>query len=400
MLNRLLLTLPLAVLIAASSSAQRIEARFTTEKTNYLDGEPIFVALTVSNTGNESIWLDFKSPDLAKLLCDDFGVEVPGAKPADEPWGCGFAGSCGRGSREVLPGKSISLRQLLNQEYRLEPGAYSLRARTNIVVYKQNLFDSPLEQADVSGTLLVKVQPANEDQLKSVFRPIVAELDDHDSMRRGEAAGAIMALAAPFLEDSLVELAKTDYAFGAIAALRKANTPKTRDALAQIGTTNDDLMLRIQAIRNLGRTGDKTYLPLLLRLMQSGERQIRSPAAEAAGTLGGAAAIPSLSALVSSSDAETRSAGANGLGMTRARQAVPILIAMLVDSDANVRGAAVSGLSLVTHRMALDGSRWADISTADSANVVHERWVRWWNAHANTSDIHGMADCDSFQRLE
>lgn len=61
--------------------------------------------------------------------------------------------------------------------------------------------------------------------------------------------------------------------------------------------------------------------------------------------------------------------------MTRARQAVPILIAMLVDSDANVRGAAVSGLSLLTHRMALDGSQWADISTADSANVVHGRWV-------------------------
>lgn len=97
----------------------------------------------------------------------------------------------------------------------MEPGAYSLRARTNIVVQKQNLFDSPpIEQADVSGTLLVKVQPANEDQLKSVFRPIVAELDDHDSMRRGEAAGAIMALAAPFLEDSLVELAKTNYVFG------------------------------------------------------------------------------------------------------------------------------------------------------------------------------------------
>lgn len=397
--NRLLLTLPLAVLIAVSSSAQSIEARFTTEKTNYLDGEPVFVALTVSNTGNESIWLDFKSPDL--LLCDDFGVEVPGAKPADEPWGCGFSVSCGRGLlRGVLPGKSISLRQLLNQQYRLEPGAYSLRARTNIVVHKQN-FDSPqIEEADVSGTLEVKVQPADENQLKSVFRPIVSELADSDSMRRGEAAGAIMALAAPFLEDSLVELAKTNYAFGAIAALRKANTPKTRDALAEIGTTNDDPMLRIQAIRNLGRTGDKTYLPLLLRLMQSGERQIQSPAAEAVGTLGGAAAIPSLSALVSSSDAETRSAAANGLGMTRARQAVPILIAMLVDSDANVRVAAVSGLSFLTHRKVFDGSQWADISTADSANVVHGRWVRWWNAHANTSDIHGMADCRSFQPLE
>ena len=65
-------------------------------------------------------------------------------------------------------------------------------------------------------------------------------------------------------------------------------------------------MLRIQAIRNLGRTGDKTYLPPLLQFMQSGDKQIQSPAAEAAGTLGGMAALQPLSALVSSSDGGKR----------------------------------------------------------------------------------------------
>ena len=117
---------------------------------------------------------------------------------------------------------------MLNQQYRLEPGAYSLRAQISVVVHKQNLFDSPqIGQFDVSETLLTKVERSNENQLKSVFQPIVAELEDADLMRRSEAAGAIMALAAPFLEDALVEPAKTNYAFGAITALRKANTPKT-----------------------------------------------------------------------------------------------------------------------------------------------------------------------------
>jgi hypothetical protein len=391
----------LAVLIAASSSAQSIKARFTTGKTDYLDGEPVFVALTVSNTGSESIWLDFKSPDLAKLLCDDFSVEVAGAKPAGEPWGCGSAISCGRGLREVLPGKSISLRRLLNQQFRLQPGTYSLHLQTSIVVRRQDLFDAPqIEKADVSDTLPVKVQRGNENQLKSVFLPIVAELDDPDQIRRGEAAGAIMALAAPFLEEALVKLTRTNYAFVAIAALRKANTPKTMDALAQIATDNDDPILRIEAVRNLGRTGDTTYLPLLLRAMQSGDKQMESSAAEAAGNLGGVAAIQPLSALVSSSDAETRTAGAKGLGMTHARQAVPILIEMLVDSDANVRGAAVSGLFLLTQHMAFDDNQWADTSTVDSATAVHQRWVRWWDSHATASEIHGMADCGSPQPLE
>ena len=393
--------LPLLLLASATVlSAHDVQGRFTTDKANYGIGEPIIVTLVVSNNGSSPIWVDFKSPDLP-LLCHDFAVEISEARPA-ELSGCGIAGSCGRGLREIPAGGNVARRQLLNAEFSFnEDGIYTLHARTAISVHNQNLFSSPeIDTLEISDTLKVNLHRSSESQLRAAFQPYVEELHSPELEERSEAAGAITALAPPFLEDVLIELTKTNYAYAAIAALRKANTPKTRDALAQIGTTNDDLMLRIQAIRNLGRTGDKTYLPLLLRLMQSGERQIQSPAAEAAGTLGGAAAIPSLSALVSSSDAETRSAGANGLGMTRARQAVPILIAMLVDSDANVRGAAVSGLSLLTHRMAFDGSQWADISTPDSANVVHGRRVRWWNAHANTSDIHGMADCDSFQRLE
>src|SRR2546429_486023 len=124
--NSLLVALSLTLLGPLSVSAQGIEARFSTEKTNYLVGEPLFVILTVSNKTSETSWLEFQSPDLAKLLCDDFAVEVTAAEPAEEPWGCGFAGSCGRGLREVLPGKSITLRQLVSQQFRFRAGAYSL----------------------------------------------------------------------------------------------------------------------------------------------------------------------------------------------------------------------------------------------------------------------------------
>jgi hypothetical protein len=102
MLNRLFLPSLLALLTAAPLSAQNIEARFTTEKTLYLAGEPLFVVLTMRNKGNKSVWLDFKSPDVP-LLCQDFAVEMPGAESADELWGCGTAGSCGRGLREIPP---------------------------------------------------------------------------------------------------------------------------------------------------------------------------------------------------------------------------------------------------------------------------------------------------------
>lgn len=401
MLNRLLPPLLLTLLNATTLSAQAVEARFTTEKANYLAGEPVFLVLTVSNQGSESIWLDFKSPDLSKLVCNDFAVEIPGAESAHEQWGCGFAGSCGRGLREVPPGKSVSVRHLVNREFRLRPGTHMVHAHTLIVVHNQNLLDSSqVEQFAVSDTLKVAVQRSSQDQLKAAFQPIVAELNSPDPMRRREAAGAITELAPPFLEDILIELTKTSYASAAITALRKADTLKTRDALAQIATGNGDSMLRMQAIGNLGRTRDRTYLPALLRLMESTDKQLQNAVAQAVGNLGGAGAVQQLAVLASSADADTRVAGANGLGTTHARQAVPVLIGLLVDSHPNVRIAASSSLFLLTHGIALDGNEWADLATPEAAAAVHQRWVQWWKAHASISEIHGMADCTSAERLD
>jgi len=40
----------------ASSSAQSIEARFLTEKADYLVGEPVFVTLAITNKTSELLW--------------------------------------------------------------------------------------------------------------------------------------------------------------------------------------------------------------------------------------------------------------------------------------------------------------------------------------------------------
>jgi HEAT repeat protein len=399
--KRLLPLLLPTLLTAATLSAQGVESQFTTDKTNYLSGEPVFVALTVSNKGNKPVWVDFKSPDLAKLLCDDFAVEVPGAESAQEQWGCGFAGSCGRSFREVLPGKSLSLRQLVNSQFRLQPGVYDIRAHTTIVVHAQNLYDSPqIAQFDATDDLTVKVQRGNEDQIKAAFQPLVEELDSPDPMKQREAAVAITALAPPFLEDVLVSLAKSSYAYGAISALRRADTSKTRETLAQIATGPGDSMLRIEAARNLGRAHDPTYIPTLFRLMDTDNKEIQNAAAEAAGNLGGAAAIPQLAALLSSRDADTRRAGTNGLGEAHASQAVPLLIGLLLDSDANVRQAAIGGLYLLTHRAAFENTQWADVTSIESAASVHQRWVRWWNSHRHDTKMHGLADCAPPESLD
>jgi HEAT repeat protein len=159
-------------------------------------------------------------------------------------------------------------------------------------------------------------------------------------------------------------------------------------------------MNRIEATRSLGRTHDATYLPTLLKLMKTDDKELQNAAAEAAGNLGGAAAIPHLSLLVSSTDAETRRAGANGLADAHASQAVPILIGLLLDSDPNVRQAAIGGLYLLTHRAAFENNQWADVTSPQSSAAVYQRWTHWWNSHKNDGEIHGLADCAPPESLD
>jgi hypothetical protein len=393
----------LSLLLLASAtalSAHDIQARFTTNKANYGIGEPIIVTLTVRNNGKSPIWVDFKSPAMP-LLCHDFAVEIPEATPASQ-WGCGIAGSCGRSFREISAGGSTTRRQLLNWEFSFhQPGTYTLHTRTAIVTHNQDGSSSPeIDRLEVSDTLKVNLYRSSESQLKAAFQPYVRELHSPELEERSEAAGAITALAPPFLEDVLIELTKTNYAYAAIEALRKANTLETREALAQIARNGSHSMLRIEAIRNLGRTNDVTYLPTLVQLMDSDSKEIQNAAAEAAGNLGGLSAVPQLASLISSPNVVTRLAGTNGLGNSHANEAVPLLIGMLVDSDPNIRQAAVSGLWLLTHRAALDGDKWADVTSVQSAAAVRQRWMRWWSSHWNDSKAHGMADCSAPQPLD
>jgi hypothetical protein len=395
-LNKLLLfvLLWLNLLTAATLSAQDFEARFNTEKLTYLIGEPVYVVLSVKNKGTESIWVGFGATD---MLCQNFSIEVPGADSAHEQWGCGIAASCGSSLWEVAPGKTTALRQLLNREFRLQrPGTYVLRAHTTVTVRSQNLWSSPpFDEFKVSDNLNIEMQLGAEGQLQAAFQPIVEELASTDFSRRGQAAAAIIETAPSFLEDVLVQLAKTNYGFAAMTALRRADTQKTRNALLQIAIDGGNQMIRVEAIRNLGRTGDATYIQAVSQLMMSTDVQIKRAAAEAAANLGGATAVPEIAALLSSADVQTRQAGANGLEYTHAREAVPILIGLLLDSNASMRQTAASGLWLLTHRVAFDGNQWADVTTLQSASNVHKRWVGWWKSHGRDIEIHGMDDCAS-----
>jgi hypothetical protein len=396
-----LITLLLVLFVdPAALLAGSVGARFSADKAAYLLGEPVFVTLTVTNNGIKTVWLEFKSPDMA-LLCHDFATEVSGAELPEE-WGCGIAGSCGRGLPGVEPGKSITVRRLLNHEFRFRRiGPYSIHAHTTVMVREKDLWDSPIiDQVEAGETIPIKVQRGSETQLRAAFQPFVAEIDNPDPMTQNDAVSAITELAPPFLEDVLIRLTKTKYASAAMIALRKANTPEAWDVLAQLATDADDSSVRTAAIQNLGRTSGRSYLPVLFQSMQSSDKEIRRAAASAAGQLGRGDSVQQLAALLSSADADIRQAGIEGLGNTHARAAVPLLIGMLLDSEASVRSAVVGSLRLLTHRVALDDKVWSDVTTPEGAAAVRKRWVRWWNADSGDAEMHGLSDCASPESID
>jgi hypothetical protein len=384
-------------LFTASLSAQRLEAKFSADKNIYLVGEPAFITLSVSNKSDSPVWVDFTA---SREFCENFDIEVTGAQTAHERWGCGWAGSCGRGVRAIPAGKAVSVRELVNSKYLLQqPGLYEVSVHTTVRVYEKNAVSALINKFDVDDTVDLELQSGNESQLRAAFQPIIRDLNNPDAATRAYAVAALTELAPPFLDDTLIELTKTMYAPSAIIALRKANTPKARKTLADIAVSSDDLPDRIAAINQLARAGDKEYLALLTSLMSS-QSELQAAAAEAAAVLGGEAVVAQLTALAYSPDANAAIAGTNGLAHTRAHEAVPILIDLLRNSHQLVRQAAVSGLTLLTHRVSLTANTWTDVVNPDSAARVHAQWLAWWNTNGRTAETYGMADCSSPDPLD
>jgi len=371
------------VLFTASLSAQRLEARFTADKNIYLVGEPVFITLSVTNKSDSTVWVDFTASD---AFCENFDIEVPVGQTAHERWGCGWAGSRGRGLRSVPASKTVSVRELVNTKYLLQqPGAYAVRVHTTLRGRDKNdVSANTATRFEVADTLNLELQSGSESQLRTAFQPIIRELNNPDS----------------FLDDTLIELTKTTYAPSAIVALRKANTQKARNALADIAISSDDLPRRIAAISELGRAGDKECLPVLTSLMESSQGELQAAAAEAAADLGDGAVVPQLTALAYSPDTNAAIPGTNGLAHSRAREAVQILIDLLRNSHLLVRKAAVSGLWLLTHRVSLTANTWTDVVNPDSAERVHAQWLAWWNTRGRIAETYCMADCSSPEPLD
>jgi HEAT repeat protein len=294
-------------------------------------------------------------------------------------------------------------RHLLNHDFLIDqPGKYHVRGTARIGVRGSDRYDSPeISEVEVSNTFEIALVEGKESELRAAIAPLVGQLNSQDFKARAEAVAAITDMAPPFMDDVLIDLSKTTYAYAAIQGLRKANTVKTRQALADLADHGPDSSIRMEALRNLARTGDRSYLPVLVRVMKTAQDpDTKTVAAEAAGDLDGTQATPELLPFVAMADARTRLAGTVGLGHTADRTAVPVLIRLLLDSDSSVRENAANGLFLLTHRSVFSGNAMADMKDPQAGITAYQHWSHWWNVNGGTVAIHGMADCSSPEPLD
>lgn len=107
---------------------------------------------------------------------------------------------------------------------------------------------------------------------------------------------------------------------------------------------SDDLKLKASSIFAMGRTGETSWLPLLLRELQNKEPSVRYESANASGELGDEEVVPHLISLLQDDDYQVQMAGLNALGKIGGPLAKRALLRCVKDGDAVLEEAARAAL--------------------------------------------------------
>ena len=126
-------------------------------------------------------------------------------------------------------------------------------------------------------------------------------------------------------------------------AVAPFNTPDIRKFVTR-AYKGDDLLLKCSSIYAMGRTGEASLLPVLIKEMQNAEPSIRYESAHACAELGDEDAVPHLVALLDDDDYQVQLAGISALGKIGGPLAKKVLVNYVKDGDAVLEDAARSEL--------------------------------------------------------
>ena len=156
--------------------------------------------------------------------------------------------------------------------------------------------------------------------------------------------GKILAKDGDAILDSLMKVLDdpdqhVDVVRRSLEAVAPFNTDHIRD-LVDKSYKSDDLQLKSSSIFAMGRTGDASWLPLLIKELQNPEPSIRYETAHACGELAEDEAVPHLITLLEDDDYQVQLAGISALGKIGGPLAKKVLVNCVKDGDAVLEEAA------------------------------------------------------------
>ena len=131
-----------------------------------------------------------------------------------------------------------------------------------------------------------------------------------------------------------------------LEAVAPFNTPDIRDYVCW-AYQSDDLELKASAIFAMGRTGEVSWLPTLIRELDNREPALRYETANACGDLGEEDVVPYLLELLEDEDFQVQIAALNALGKIGGSLAKRALLRCIEEGDASLEEAARSALENV-----------------------------------------------------
>jgi len=133
-----------------------------------------------------------------------------------------------------------------------------------------------------------------------------------------------------------------------LEAVAPFNTPDVKKYVCW-AYESSDLKLKSSSIYAMGRTGESSWLPLLIKELQSPQPAIRYETANACGELGDEEVIPHLLSLLQDDDYQVQLAGINALGRIGGPLAKRALLRCIKESDASLEGEARAALETIEY---------------------------------------------------
>ena len=372
-------------LIWTLPAVSQVTGRFYLEKAQFSPTEPVFVYLSVTNTGSEPI--DMSPFDAEQPMCSGVSFEL--FKDGRQTNSCLLFSEklCvmnGQFSKQVHlgPGQSHTDRYLLNYHHDLNvPGNYRLEAeRTG---FPGNRLQS------VKATMLFRIDAGAAPISSTEILSWVNQLHSSDIYKRTEAARTLASIAPPSIENTLFGFTdSSEFRRYSALALFRLHTPRSMEALAGLvrkGPPGSSEAL--ESAQYLARSGDQKWYPLLLEAAQKSP-QIGYPTYAA--ELGGESSIAALVEMANTSvefDSGGRTNAIMALGSTHSRIAVPVLLEFLRSGDEATSDRAAYSLRVLTHRTA-----FADPQARDH-NLEVIKWSEWWKREGRTARIYRDEEC-------